>query len=726
MKKKLMAGLLAFTLVLSGTTTVWAGEVAKEPTTKEETAIENGEVTDGVAKDVVTGETKDATTEIGNDAVTENVKDTEEKSIGNVAQEDTDGVDVEAGTVSMQNNDAAGEVNSDSEVGEEGTAREAVAELPINEENFPDEEFRKYVIHIDLDRNGTLSQREIDSETQISQLGTPGVRNYKGIEYFTNLRILRVSTTTEELDLSKNTKLEYLQIYNCETLTHLDINTNLKELRMERVGLTNLDISKLVELEHLWVVDMPLKSLDVSQNTKLTWLFCRGCQLSSLDVSQNAQLEELSCPDNLIKSLELGEKAKLIDMDCSKNQLTSLDVSKCPKLEALWCSDNQLASLDVSQNKELMEVVCYNNNITTFDLANNDNLLWIGETEGKADGWKPGNRDVLDHGGGRVGCWLSSQYVTANTYFKDGAWMVDLASIVGSENLDKVRIETEGVKLSADGIVAFSGAGAPKELVYIYDTENPKPLQVIDENRLFYERFLEDALMTVKVTLNAVKDETENNVAANMDGLDLNGIYQNNNVDSNADNVEVILSQTAPAQADSEKLTQQAGAQGYSVKAVYEILLSLYGNGEKIADLTENFGKLTLTLQAGADFAGREAVVYQLHNGSEIIVHDGLTVSVDGTVTITVDRLSTFAVSVKDEAKTPVINDATNNSQNNGNGMTNPSQPTNSSANNLKSTSNPGAIQTGDDASIALMFVVWMVAAGAIAVLVKRRYFKKI
>lgn len=47
-------------------------------------------------------------------------------------------------------------------------------------------------------------------------------------------------------------------------------------------------------------------------------------------------------------------------------------------------------------------------------------------------------------------------------------------------------------------------------------------------------------------------------------------------------------------------------------------------------------------------FAGRSAIVYQLHNNDEIIVHEKLTVDTDGKLTVTVDKLSSFAVAVKD------------------------------------------------------------------------------
>lgn len=75
--------------------------------------------------------------------------------------------------------------------------------------------------------------------------------------------------------------------------------------------------------------------------------------------------------------------------------------------------------------------------------------------------------------------------------------------------------------------------------------------------------------------------------------------------------------------------------------------MSLLSDGQKITDITDNFGRIKLSFKVNASFAGQNAIVYQLHNNSQVIVHDGLIVNTDGTVTITVDKLSTFAVAVK-------------------------------------------------------------------------------
>ena len=122
--------------------------------------------------------------------------------------------------------------------------------VAINETNFPDADFRNYVLKYH-DRNGNtiLDEEEIEESTNIT-FSSYEEDNYlptttlKGIEYFTALEQLSCYfTNLKELDLSSNTalkrlicsdnKLESLDIRNCLNLTELQCGNNL---------LTSLDV----------------------------------------------------------------------------------------------------------------------------------------------------------------------------------------------------------------------------------------------------------------------------------------------------------------------------------------------------------------------------------------------------------------------------------------------------------------------------------------------------
>ena len=101
--------------------------------------------------------------------------------------------------------------------------------------------------------------------------------------------------------------------------------------------------------------------LDVSKNIQLAAVVCWNNQLTKLDVSKNMQMTILYCYNNQLKSLDVSKNAKLMSLHCDNNQLTKLDVSKNAQLEILYCGNNQLTNLDVSKNTKLQTFKCMDN-----------------------------------------------------------------------------------------------------------------------------------------------------------------------------------------------------------------------------------------------------------------------------------------------------------------------------------------------------------------------------
>jgi len=504
----------------------------------------------------------------------------------------------------------------------------------IDEENFPDENFREYLKDFDEDGDGYFKRNEMDNVTSID-VSSKNIKNLDGINYFTNLISLKCANNQltelkingllpklQILDVSENPNLQTLEC-GANQLTTLNVskNTNLLHLICSNNKLTTLDVSGNTNLQSLWCNLNQLTSVDVSQNSELLQLLCGNNQLKELDLSSNKKLDVLECRENQLTSLDLTNNLELLIVDCSNNQLSNLE-TKNPKLNHLWCINNHLSSLDVSKNIELVSLRCYKNHLVNLELSYNGKMpIRTGDYD---------NPNPLHFTMG--GAYAEPQNTSANIVSTNDTWTLDLAAIVGKENLSRVTLATDGAKLSADGTVTFSGSTMPTELVYNYDTKNPA----------------EDTPMTVHVALtrNNVEDQTGKDVTVDTGDLDIDKICKENNISINA-NFEIILSQGTPSKESLDKLTQAAGKNGYSIKATYEILMSLLSDGQKIADITDNFGRIKLTFQVDASLAGQNAIVYQLHNNSQVIVHDGLTINTDGTVTITVDKFSTFAVAVK-------------------------------------------------------------------------------
>ncbi|MEG1301750.1 MAG: hypothetical protein RSC93_13680, partial [Erysipelotrichaceae bacterium] len=254
----------------------------------------------------------------------------------------------------------------------DNVASPKAGEIAIDDKNFPDPVFRNYILDatnvIDNDKNGSLSQTEIENVNLIDVTWTSGekISSLKGIEYFTALTRLECSDNQlTSLDVSKNTLLTDLWC-NSNLLTSLDVskNTALTDLSCMNNSITNINVRENKLLTDLWCSSNPLTSLDVSKNTFLKGLVCSSNQLTNLDISANTSLSSLVCSSNSLKSLDVSKHTALIQFDCSSNQLTSLDVSKNTLLKVFNCKDNQLTSLDVSKHTALIQFDCSNQKST--------------------------------------------------------------------------------------------------------------------------------------------------------------------------------------------------------------------------------------------------------------------------------------------------------------------------------------------------------------------------
>ncbi len=141
-----------------------------------------------------------------------------------------------------------------------------------------------------------------------------------------------------------------------------------------------------------------------------------------------------------------------------------------------------------------------------------------------------------------------------------------------------------------------------------------------------------------------VKDDTDDSLNVDTKGLNLKK-YEN---DIKNENVNVTVKQETAVPEKVETLKKEL-ENGYETVASFEISM-LMQIGQKQQELTDNFGSIQLSLPAGREYSGKQAVVYQLH-GEEIIKHNG-TVDSSGNVSITVDKLSTFMVAVSEDAPT--------------------------------------------------------------------------
>ncbi len=327
---------------------------------------------------------------------------------------------------------------------------DANGSLRINIANFPDGTFRAFVNRYDTDSDGSLSAEEVAAVTVMACEGL-GIRSLKGIEYFTALTRLYCETNDlTTLDVSKNTSLTELDCpYNW--LTSLDVSgsTALTELDCRENLLAELNVSKNTALTYLACGVNQLTKLDVSKNTALTYLACGANQLTKLDVSKNTALTGLYCGANQLTKLDVSKNTALTVLSCSENQLTKLDVSKNTALTELGCCENQLTELDVSSNTALTRLHCESNRLAALDLTG----LSISDID------------------------VSGQTPEAVLTPQNGKLTVDLAGLVGRENLSRVQNLTGGT-MDSSGIVTIPVPDPPTgniQISYQYDTRMQDP-----------------------------------------------------------------------------------------------------------------------------------------------------------------------------------------------------------------------------------------------------------
>ena len=248
--------------------------------------------------------------------------------------------------------------------------------LPINEKNFPDANFRKYIKGNIAGGRDVLTVEE-RSKVKIININKKDISDLKGIEAFPNLTELDCGNNSiQKLDLRQNPMLITLKC-NKNQLTQLDLSKNpdIDYLNCSENQLEQLDVSHL-KLEYLYCSHNDLEQLDVKNSKWLRELECSKNELTKLDVdvTHKPNLVRVECQNNQLTSLILGENKMLRKLNCANNQLTQLNLNNMISLTELNCANNQLTVLDVSDSPELTTLWLKNNHLTSLNLDNNPNL----------------------------------------------------------------------------------------------------------------------------------------------------------------------------------------------------------------------------------------------------------------------------------------------------------------------------------------------------------------
>ena len=250
----------------------------------------------------------------------------------------------------------------------------------INEENFPDATLREklttsvYGIKGDINRtynygdDGVITTEELEKVVRLS-IGYSDIENYEGIELFTELTQLTCpQTSIKTFDL----KLPKLVTLDCSDSK-----------------MTKIDMSGCPELKVLLCRrSYSLESIDLSKNTKLEYLECESCALTTLDVSKCTELLQLVCYRNKLSTVDVSNLSKLKSLDIYGNPISALNISGCESLNWLIITLNQLQG--EALDTVIANLPLKTESLGTFSVMNDLSESVITETQiaaANARGW---------------------------------------------------------------------------------------------------------------------------------------------------------------------------------------------------------------------------------------------------------------------------------------------------------------------------------------------------
>ena len=266
----------------------------------------------------------------------------------------------------------------------EGSDPIGEGDIVINEQNFPNENFRNYLFAQDYGKDGVITVAEMTGITTLD-LQNKGIKNLRGIKYFTALTTLRIyCNEISELEMehivrelpkqSNATLYAYYLAHSNESnyMNFLQVNN------LQSKGWTAYYYFYDGSNEYL----MPMAALAFSPTIVAVYLTPEyfpddnfrnylieryyGKDFTGLGYLTTVDIKDwqISVTDMGIKSLKGIEYfTALQELFCSQNSLTTLDLSKNTALKKLWVYSNQLTALNLTNNKALEQLVLYKNNI---------------------------------------------------------------------------------------------------------------------------------------------------------------------------------------------------------------------------------------------------------------------------------------------------------------------------------------------------------------------------
>ena len=252
--------------------------------------------------------------------------------------------------------------------------------VKVDENNFPDANFRRWLLSQEYGQDGEIDEDELAVITSVDVSGQE-ISNMSGIEYFTSLTSLNCSQNNISAAYMRDliTRLPYVNNGVLYVMSDEEENNSIEMTQVvaaQNKGWTPVyyDGGKWNEFEYIEIAyytfpDNAFRSWILNQSYGADGLLTKD------EIANVKSINVNNCGITSLKGIEIF--TALTNLDCRGNQLTQLDITKNTALEKLTCYDNKLTELNISQNTALKFLYCKNNLLQTLDLSRNRKLVEV-------------------------------------------------------------------------------------------------------------------------------------------------------------------------------------------------------------------------------------------------------------------------------------------------------------------------------------------------------------
>lgn len=238
--------------------------------------------------------------------------------------------------------------------------------------SIPDQNFEQYLINQGIDSDGILNGQVLTSDiASVLNLNLQWVEDFTGLENFTALETLEIwdvpfqNNNNITLDLTANVNLKIIEIWTYE-------------------GLKNLDLTGLVDLEELWimegqddVVTMYIEKIDLSTNPNIAYLHTGYLQfLEQINLQNDNNVNMLNMEISVENTSASPICLKVDDATAATNNNAPFDSWTMDGIIPNFY-DQGACTLNV-EIKNKLNISLYPNPVqNTFQITSSEKIKWV-------------------------------------------------------------------------------------------------------------------------------------------------------------------------------------------------------------------------------------------------------------------------------------------------------------------------------------------------------------